>query len=58
MGPAFSAEMVKLPPDTVLNYPSFPCVAEVHKMIRVYRASIDEVDVASIDHLTETQRTK
>lgn len=48
--------------DMVLNQPPFPRAvwdAEVHKMIKVYRAPIDEADAASIiDYLTKTKGMK
>ncbi|WP_035721610.1 sulfite:cytochrome C oxidoreductase subunit b precursor [Bradyrhizobium sp. ARR65] len=47
--------------DMVLNQPSFPRAvwdAEVHKMIKVYRAPIDEADAARIiDYLANTKGT-
>ncbi len=48
--------------DMVLNQPSFPRAvwdAEVHKMIKVYRAPVDEADAARIiDYLATTKGTK
>lgn len=48
--------------EMVLDQPSFPRAvwdAEVHKMIRLYQAPIDEADAASIiDYLATTKGTK
>ena len=48
--------------DMVLNQPSLPKAtwdAEVHKMINVYRARIDDADVpAIVDYLTKTKGVK
>ena len=48
--------------DMVLNQPALPRVtweAEVHKMINVYKAPIDQTDVAAIvDYLAKTRGTK
>jgi hypothetical protein len=48
--------------DMVLNQPALPKAtweAEVHKMINVYRAPIDEADVpAIVDYLTSTKGGK
>ena len=48
--------------DMVLNQPPLPRAtweAEVHKMINVYKAPIDQTDVAAIvDYLAKTRGTK
>jgi hypothetical protein len=48
--------------DMVLNQPALPRAtweAEVHKMINVYRAPIDEADVSAIvDYLASTRGAK
>jgi hypothetical protein len=48
--------------DMVLNQPALPKATwetEVHKMINVYRAPIDEADVpAIVDYLTSTRGAK
>ena len=48
--------------DMVLNQPALPKAtweAEVHKMINVYRAPIDDADVpAIVDYLTSTKGAK
>jgi cytochrome c553 len=48
--------------DMVLNQPALPKAtweAEVHKMIKVYRAPIDDADVpAIVDYLASTKGTK
>jgi cytochrome c553 len=48
--------------DMVLNQPAFPKTvweAEVHKMINVYKAPIDDADVSAIvDYLASTKGAK